>query len=32
MGSKDEDITQEPITQPVFVEDMSENELATAVS
>lgn len=32
MGSKDEDISQEPITKPVFMEDMSENELATAVS
>lgn len=32
MGSKDEDISKEPIVKPVFMEDMSECELATAVS
>ncbi|KAK6630620.1 hypothetical protein RUM43_014605 [Polyplax serrata] len=30
MGSKD-DASNEPVTKPVFVEDMSENELATAL-
>lgn len=31
MGSK-EDVPTAPTTKPVFVEDMSESELATAVS
>lgn len=32
MGSKEEDVPQEPTVKPVFVEDMNESELATAVS
>lgn len=32
MGSKEEDVPTEPTVKPVFVEDMNEAELATAVS
>lgn len=32
MGSKEEDVPTEPVVKPVFVEDMNETELATAVS
>lgn len=32
MGSKEEDVPSEPIVKPIFVEDMNEAELATAVS
>lgn len=32
MGSKEEDLPVEPIEKTVFVEDMNETELATAVS
>lgn len=32
MGSKEEDLPVEPVEKTVFLEDMSENELATAVS
>lgn len=32
MGSKEEDVPVEPAVKPVFVEDMNEAELATAVS
>lgn len=31
MGSKEEDVPQEPVEKTVFVEDMNETELATAV-
>lgn len=31
MGSKEEDVPKEPAVKPVFMEDMTENELATAV-
>lgn len=31
MGSKEEDVPKEPIEKPVFVEDMNDSELATAV-
>ncbi|KAJ8925778.1 hypothetical protein NQ315_009628 [Exocentrus adspersus] len=31
MGSKEEDVPKEPIEKPVFVEDMNESELATAL-
>ncbi|XP_046662171.1 ubiquitin carboxyl-terminal hydrolase 14 [Homalodisca vitripennis] len=31
MGSKEEDVPTEPIVKPVFVEDMNEAELATAM-
>lgn len=32
MGSKEEDVPKEPVEKTVFVEDMNETELATAVS
>lgn len=32
MGSKEEDVPVEPVEKTVFVEDMNETELATAVS
>lgn len=32
MGSKEEDVPKEPVEKTVFMEDMSETELATAVS
>jgi len=32
MGSKDEDVPVEPTVKPVFVEDMTETQLATVVS
>lgn len=32
MGSKDEDVPVEPTVKPMFVEDMTETELATVVS
>lgn len=32
MGSKEEDVPKEPTEKPVFVEDMNESELATAVN
>lgn len=32
MGSKEEDVPKEPVERIVFVEDMNESELATAVS
>jgi len=31
MGSKEEDVPNEPKQKPVFVEDMNEDELASAV-
>jgi ubiquitin carboxyl-terminal hydrolase 14 len=31
MGSKEEDVPKEPVEKTVFVEDMNESELATAV-
>ncbi|KAL0279456.1 UNVERIFIED_CONTAM: hypothetical protein PYX00_001005 [Menopon gallinae] len=31
MGSKEEDVPQEPSAKPTFMEDMTENELATAL-
>ncbi|XP_014208980.1 ubiquitin carboxyl-terminal hydrolase 14 [Copidosoma floridanum] len=31
MGSKEEDVPQEPVEKPVFIEDMSEQELNTAL-
>jgi len=31
MGSKEEDVPTEPVVKPVFVEDMNEAELATAM-
>lgn len=31
MGSKEEDVPSEPAVKPVFMEDMNESELATAV-
>ena len=31
MGSKEEDVPNEPKQKPVFVEDMNEDELACAV-
>lgn len=31
MGSKDEDVPQEPVKKTIFMEDMTENELASAV-
>lgn len=31
MGSKEEDVPKEPIEKTVFVEDMNDSELATAV-
>lgn len=32
MGSKEEDVPNEPKQKPIFVEDMNEDELASAVS
>lgn len=32
MGSKEEEIPKEPVEKTLFVEDMNETELATAVS
>lgn len=32
MGSKEEEIPKEPVEKTVFVEDMNDSELATAVS
>jgi ubiquitin carboxyl-terminal hydrolase 14 len=32
MGSKEEDVPTEPLEKPLFVEDMNESELASAVS
>lgn len=32
MGSKEEDVPKEPVEKTVFVEDMNESELSTAVS
>lgn len=32
MGSKEEDVPKEPVEKPVFVEDINESELASAVS
>lgn len=32
MGSKEEDVPSEPAVKPVFMEDMNESELASAVS
>lgn len=32
MGSKEEDVPSEPAAKPVFMEDMNESELASAVS
>lgn len=32
MGSKEEDVPKEPVEKTVFVEDMNESELATAVN
>ena len=32
MGSKEEDVPTEPVEKPLFVEDMNESELASAVS
>lgn len=32
MGSKEEDVPKEPVEKTLFVEDMNETELATAVS
>lgn len=32
MGSKDEDVPVEPTVKPMFVEDMTETQLATVVS
>jgi ubiquitin carboxyl-terminal hydrolase 14 len=32
MGSKDEDVPIEPTVKPMFVEDMTETQLATVVS
>jgi ubiquitin carboxyl-terminal hydrolase 14 len=32
MGSKEEDVPTEPLEKPLFVEDMNEGELASAVS
>lgn len=32
MGSKEEDVPKEPVEKTVFVEDMNETELASAVS
>jgi hypothetical protein len=32
MGSKEEDVPTEPAEKPLFVEDMNESELASAVS
>lgn len=32
MGSKDEDVPKEPTVKPMFVEDMTETQLATVVS
>lgn len=32
MGSKDEDVPVEPTSRPMFVEDMTETQLATVVS
>lgn len=31
MGSKEEDVPVEPAVKPIFVEDMNEAELCTAV-
>lgn len=31
MGSKEEDVPNEPKQKPVFAEDMNEDELASAV-
>ena len=31
MGSKEEDVPNEPKQKPIFVEDMNEDELASAV-
>jgi hypothetical protein len=32
MGSKEEDVPTEPLEKPLFVEDMNDGELASAVS
>lgn len=32
MGSKEEDVPKEPVEKTLFMEDMNENELATAVN
>lgn len=32
MGSKDEDVPQEPTIRPMFVEDMTDSQLASVVS
>lgn len=32
MGSKEEDVPAEPAVKPVFMEDMNESELASAVN
>lgn len=32
MGSKEEDLPKEPVEKTVFIEDMNETELASAVS
>lgn len=32
MGSKEEDVPKEPVEKTMFVEDMNETELATAVN
>lgn len=32
MGSKEEDVPKEPAVKTMFVEDMNETELATAVN
>jgi len=32
MGSKEEDVPSEPVQKVVFMEDMNEDELASAVS
>jgi ubiquitin carboxyl-terminal hydrolase 14 len=32
MGSKEEDVPNEPKQKPIFVEDMNEDELASAVT
>lgn len=32
MGSKEEDVPTEPVEKTLFVEDMNESELASAVS
>ena len=32
MGSKDEDVPEEPVEKPTFIEDMTEDEVNFAVS